>query len=70
MYVNIQRVLSTPPENAEDHRVSSLELAPDGLRVVGNLPHGYVFEPKSVAGALALKIWLTNWIGRQASQIL
>ena len=43
-------------------RRSSIMLALNGLTVVGNLPHGYQFEPKSKKDAQALINYLQKWI--------
>lgn len=44
-------------------RVSSLEIESSRkLRVVGNLPHGYEIQPKSIRDAAALVRWLVGWI--------
>ena len=42
--------------------VSTLQVSPDTLTVLGNLPHGASIAPRNVAEARALQAWLTQWI--------
>jgi len=49
----------------ESLRASCLECGLIGgrrvLKVVGNLPHGYIFEPKDIRSANKLREWLGTW---------
>lgn len=47
---------------AEKTRASSLHLSINGLKVIGNLPHGYEFVPESKEDAQALIDYLQQWI--------
>ena len=44
---------------------SSTRQGGEGLKVTGNLPHSYVFAPKTVKDAERLRDWLAGWIERQ-----
>lgn len=48
--------------------VSTLEVPndhkPDGLIVLGNIPHGVDIAPRNVKAALELIEWLEGWIER------
>jgi len=47
-------------------RTSTLDIhsksTPEAVHVMGNLPHGYAFEPKTAKDAQALIDWLQWWI--------
>jgi hypothetical protein len=44
----------------EDERVSCFEVTDHGLRVVGNLPHGYEFRMKTLKDGEKLAAWLNE----------
>lgn len=48
-------IVSTDPQ--ETARKSSLQLTPNGLTVLGNLPHAYTFRPATAADAKLLSDW-------------
>lgn len=43
-------------------RTSCFQVTESGLQVIGNLPHGYFFEPKDIGSALDLIAWLSDWV--------
>ena len=67
-FIDIKR---TSAENEDEARTSALAFSEkfEGLRVVGNLPHGYEFELRNVAAARKLISWLERWILKQSGLI-
>jgi len=45
----------------EDRRTSTLVMEDDFLQVMGELPHGYRFSPKTREDANKMIEWLENW---------
>ncbi len=69
-YIDIREVGGEPVGGEEYRRTSALldlvstERGLEGLQVIGNLPHAYTFEPKTVRDAERLRAWLASWIER------
>ena len=50
----------------EENRISTLDIRKDdGIFVIGILPHGYGFEPKTTKDAKALIKYLQSWIRKK-----
>lgn len=59
-YYSIQEVDDSKPK--EELRTSTLEITgAEGIRVIGNLPHGYCFMPKTPHDAEAIAHFLLGW---------
>lgn len=54
-------IKESAPQDPEYPRTSSLQVQGDSLKVIGNLPHNYSFEPASIADAHKLAAFFKQW---------
>jgi hypothetical protein len=57
------------PQARQPPDSSSLQLDDGKLRVVGNLPHGYLIEPKSAIDGLRLLSWISTWLAKRTDEL-
>ena len=66
-FIDIKGTDSNFPDDIRASHFTDSDRTPGRLRVSGNLPHGYEFEPSSEADALKLISWLNRWLERNDS---
>ena len=59
-------IVDAKPTDPEYTRGSTLQVTPDGLQVLGNLPHGYTFKPKTARDAAKLADVVTGGDWRES----
>ncbi len=53
-------IIETDPTDSEWPRMSSLRIKPDSLTVIGELPHGYEWRPRTNAQRDKMIAWLST----------